>query len=1554
MAAEKSTSNYLITDDSYKEFINISNFLKNATLKDSVTAESYENVNSKAFGDLMVKYYEKELSDVDIYNILNFTLGFNEAMNNAMRDKIISKVFGIGETIASGLLFEKLKNRVIELLTPKYDFQSYAYFYINDIKYVKTNVPTLKLSNLEFRLVYPIIEYKFGTRENAAPTATEKLLFTDIELNSSRFYKISGGDENIIFKLKSTYNNIVPQKNSLVTYINGKIMNTDSDLTVDDLAEDKIRYEYIQVPLEDIKLNTVYYYNNGTTYRETVFTEDKLPQETDVCYTRNERYIVNFETDNKNYLLSLNAKTLTDSTSLKLFNIDSRSSILTASDLNKLGYIDVFVLNRINAYLNYKENGVYVNRNILGMPVSENNNTVLDNFEDSFLSDSYFKLHIKGEAGGSRPTNGYYTLTINDSKEVIYEYHDNEEFEGINQGYVYFTRETDGDSKKKYLNLNKVNIGYTSRKLGVFNVGSSELPINTGNIEWRVSFPSLGCSLSVGEFSYTPDDDYYPDFTKKEIFTPYTLTSTKLNYLGAIKTVEANSNNFDSLPIYETAYLDNEKKEANRYFYKFANFLDGSKLNVEEIDKIFLIESDSYVTAYQWQKDIRDLFLENSSAKENIGEYTRILLEKEKILISTYNNNSNIFESEKRCASVQEYKWTTENDLLSFIDVRVDISLDNPLYSKFEDLNTKYNLNFARETSKVVNQEGNTTLKVAYTILYKELNPYYRKLMNSYFVEAATEKLYIDNGNSAFFPNNSSEMSISPSIQSILRNIDISKNIIFDTNGSKLFKNFYAHPYRVRRALEDELIAFYYGDNIISNGFGIKKYEREEIRNFLDIYQETRDYFYRVLLNESFTSEKYYELFRKLYIGCFAIERFLSSKIYKLKEIDYFDDADISNFLQTYGLKVLDDLLKQHDFIDSEEYQKRLLHYFNDLVKNKGSKAVCDLLVKIFDFENTDIEIKKYVLAENTSFSDTEVLIPTEDTEIVEGKIYYDNNREEVTNPSGNPSENGYYEKITSKKVTPGFNTSLKFIESPYSTNNSVLDMISNIANAEDYESFISSDKYWNADVVKKEDLFELEINTTETKYLGLILKDNFYKNYLLSRLSFSLIDFLDKKFKSGSAETLSSNSEGITLDTIQIQDDDISSRPISLSTYSEGIKMLFAFLLKLYDMNAAHSGRSTPLPSKYFGINIEELEKFQNDNSELRNLISSFKIPLTNEYTDRLNVHRTDGKTIVDLDSEEDYIKFSLFDEAKDKDTTSLLNSGINVYNYLEGLNYLLSDGEQFTNFFIKRNPVLGTELDRSGELDVTTFEAIYTMIMLLPVNWIDGVLTPLIPEDNNIMTRFISKEFRDLVETMIDKVYIVDKDPVEDSLVRYDIVDKANHNNVLEEDAIIAAKNGDSVDFYNFITLQDTDYKDVIGYNYVGGNNEEFNIIGDTTVKRLYKFFVSSDIQEEELDKIIEIVSNRLISLINVLHDVFSSYEYLNWSISISESESNQLSFLKETINIFLSYTTQLYITKYLKSYDTESESIPFAESIRTKISQMRIDSFYYDEKLKIKKNN
>ena len=94
-SVETNLSKYQVPEDTAKQFDAISNFAKNMVIKDS---KFYDSINegcetelSSAFGKLLIKYYESELSDNDILQLLNLIVSYNKTISEAIEVNYLNK-----------------------------------------------------------------------------------------------------------------------------------------------------------------------------------------------------------------------------------------------------------------------------------------------------------------------------------------------------------------------------------------------------------------------------------------------------------------------------------------------------------------------------------------------------------------------------------------------------------------------------------------------------------------------------------------------------------------------------------------------------------------------------------------------------------------------------------------------------------------------------------------------------------------------------------------------------------------------------------------------------------------------------------------------------------------------------------------------------------------------------------------------------------------------------------------------------------------------------------------------------------------------------------------------------------------------------------------------------------------------------------------------------------------------------------------------------------------------------------------------------------------------
>jgi len=300
---------------------------------------------------------------------------------------------------------------------------------------------------------------------------------------------------------------------------------------------------------------------------------------------------------------------------------------------------------------------------------------------------------------------------------------------------------------------------------------------------------------------------------------------------------------------------------------------------------------------------------------------------------------------------------------LTFIDVKgIDFS-NSSLLAEARSL-------FSNQLGPIIGDEQNTTRKLTYTVLYKELNPALRSACLFDIQEYIFARLFASlSYNKTFvFESNRKGVSFLDTINILYRNYRENKEIFFIDSAFNRYRFFSNNIYMTRISEESDIVGYYVGDgtaeSAFTNNYGSVDYQKVEILNFLDIYKTTRDYYYRVLLNKSFIFDDAYNLYEKLLIGWIAIERFLTSKISNLKDPDYYNSTDIFNFLESYGLGVLNQF---NFFLGSKDYKTSIIKNFTNLIKLKGSKDIIELLLKIFDIGDTTIEIDKYLLVDQVN-----------------------------------------------------------------------------------------------------------------------------------------------------------------------------------------------------------------------------------------------------------------------------------------------------------------------------------------------------------------------------------------------------------------------------------------------------------------------------------------------------------------------------------------------------------------------------------------------------------
>lgn len=559
----------------------------------------------------------------------------------------------------------------------------------------------------------------------------------------------------------------------------------------------------------------------------------------------------------------------------------------------------------------------------------------------------------------------------------------------------------------------------------------------------------------------------------------------------------------------------------------------------------------------------------NTEFKKTAQEYENALKSRESIQVfASSEAGANVV---KNAASSTEMTLADGGFPYCFFDLRgikftkEDFGLtgNEGLSEEFSEFLKTFGINELNQERS--NAEYNYELN-SICIMYKEFNPEYRRILDQDYCEVGFEFVKLK---AIDIKRNES---FTASIEQLVRNTEDAKGLVIKSGySSNKFRYLRGNPYTARRANESSLIAYYYGDNYaeLSNGYGTYQYQVKEARKFADIFEETRQYYYTVLLNKAFINEKDYPLFERFFITAVSIMRMIDSKVSTSKDIDEFDRTDVNNFLTSFGLKNFTTSATRDEFMNQEQYLKRIIKNYGALKQQKGSRDVIDTILNIFNYGDRSVDVNKYMLYESEFEKAPEEIKNKDVAKTSKVKLIKKSNNEDVK-----------------YKLPKNAKKSIKFIEAKYDTENSTNNIEkAALTSSESYESFLNgTDKYWDPVKVPEETVSQLNISTAETKYLSLKVTEDSYKIYIRSRYLLSLVDYFDYVFNNYYNEPDHKNETNKTAASNIVYSvgdgtlDDIME--ISLLDMFKVIKYLFKEFLKTY-------GANIPIPSgTYYGIN--------------------------------------------------------------------------------------------------------------------------------------------------------------------------------------------------------------------------------------------------------------------------------------------------------------------------------------------------------------------------------
>jgi hypothetical protein len=357
--------------------------------------------------------------------------------------------------------------------------------------------------------------------------------------------------------------------------------------------------------------------------------------------------------------------------------------------------------------------------------------------------------------------------------------------------------------------------------------------------------------------------------------------------------------------------------------------------------------------------------------------------------------------------------------------------------------------------------------------------------------------------------------------------------------------------------------------------------------------------------------------------------------------------------------------------------------------------------------------------------------------------------------------------------------------------------------------------------------------------------------------------------------------------------------------------------------------------------------------------------------------------------------LKDSLFSTHKLNQNIVQQNSGEYVLELFENLNWLRISGsvgnpqnpqiatksKNFLNLFTSRfydinyNPASNISINDRSQVYFNIIEK----IVKFPIDYIDGLLNDIFIREN--INR--NKPFVELAELIFNNVYMVDgkvwielnvttspDEPSNPQIGDYWFDSDADTDKLkigtIEGWLAAAYQTTSNTTNIDFGTL----YYDLVNSKLFVLKIEDPSLVTNQTFTgktEILEFLenaleilnsgtsdgsnIATELSNTELDELITIYSEKLINILESLETIFSGETLMQISFALRQNEQATLDFLKQAIELFLSYTTQLYSTRFIREYKTPSESPIFSEKVIHRLNQNKADYAFYDEKLEIK---
>lgn len=839
---------------------------------------------------------------------------------------------------------------------------------------------------------------------------------------------------------------------------------------------------------------------------------------------------------------------------------------------------------------------------------------------------------------------------------------------------------------------------------GFFDEVYKEISIKDGLLEAKEHFRSVkvdGRELLAYEKYVNAENK--PDYRKIDFRKKYNYTylyNKKFNKENTIRM-------FDSITTYEIddVIIDDPENIKNRDDADLLYYID-----IDDETKLIEYKDSEKKTHRFYRTTSTNTFNDdNGNAIEKAviallddedlyGKYIRYYLNAKinsmKIL---YEIEESTRSATKLVASYEEANEIYKYDLATPINLMAVSLTDNE--RKDPDWKTiiKNDDDFRQITYLQVRNDEQIVNKIDIGIIYKELNPNYRDVLLSDYVDYMIGVLSCYNY-LIVSPYSNLPLLINPDIDELLRDMKVANNffLLYDKEVLKTVINLYANNYLARKSSELEIIR-YFADyqrddkDLAIIGFGSKSSDKDEIYSFLDIYNSVRHYYFTRLLNKAFINDTYYVPFEKFFFGLIAIERFMSARISNMRNIDKFTEEDVHNFLLSYGLKSIDESAV---FSSQIEYKKDIIKNYNTLMKSKGSLKCLNKLYEIFTSRTDGLKLSRYYLV-NNHFANKD-----------------------------DPSDTG----------------KMVFIPCSYSSDNLTKELFINLEKGKEYKELVNNDDYWDKVTLTEEFLKEKQVDVIPTKYNLLDLIEDIRSKYITTQYITSLIDIIQRTLRKGATAT------GIFKSHFKIEGDDALGGDRDLNEYLTILLDLFSIYNSYYYQKFSHELK-TPKGSKFYGFNLEAIDSLSNNKYLKKEVLTVNGNPV--KYND---------KEYYIFSLKEEFFKEINMPVTGD---TKIVSSAGLLQDYLIGLNllYLLQqtkNDKNEQNGPSNNSEIIGYYCMTIDKNSPNTFEIsnanlsniIFKNILLFPVDYLNGLQVP----END---KYIDDDFMEFTTTLFKTVY-------------------------------------------------------------------------------------------------------------------------------------------------------------------------------------------------------